>query len=771
FWGCALRGAVVVPMDAGAAPGFARRVAEQIEARLAVCSRAQASPLPSGCTLVLEDLSQAVARHAPAPFPASELQRRDTLEILFTSGTTDEPKGVVLTHGNVLANLELFESEIAKHRLYARLVHPIRFLNLVPLSHVFGQFMGAFVPPLVGGTVVFQESLNPAAVLRTLKRERITALVAVPRLLSSLKNKIESDLEAEGRLDWLRAQVEAAQGERFYRRAWRFRRIRRRLGWKFWAVVVGGAALDAETETFWRRLGVLVIQGYGLTESASLLSVNHPRRVVKGSVGRLLPGREFKLAEDGEILVRGENIAAGYFQAGALTAVEGADGWFHTGDLGALDAEGNLYFKGRKKHVIVTPEGMNVHPEDLEAALRAQPEVRDCAVVPLARDGNAEPCAALLLREGAQAAAVVERANRALAGYQKIRRWFLWPEEDFPRTATLKPRLNVIQQVARAQVQEHRAAAAPAGSLAEVIERVTGRTPPPLSASARLESDLNLSSLERVELMSALEDRYQVELDETQFTSATKLGELEALLRRPGGQATDYVYPRWSQRWPVSWLRVAAYYGLAWPATLLLARPRIRGRENLRGVSGPLLVISNHVTWLDPGLVLFALPLRLRHRLAIAMEGERLRRFRRPPSDWPLPKRALYRLAYLVVVGLYNAFPLPQQSGFRRSFAHAGEAVDRGSSVLVFPEGERTPDGRLQPFRAGIGLLATNLGIPVVPVRIDGLFELKKSKKRVAQPGAIQISIGVPQRFQPGADPAAIARELWQQLASLTEPG
>ncbi len=161
-----------------------------------------------------------------------------------------------------------------------------------------------------------------------------------------------------------------AQGKHFLRRWWIFRRIRRQFGWKFWAFISGGATLDRTTEEFWDRLGYAVIQGYGLTETTSLISVNHPFRLGKGSIGKILKGREVKLAEDGEILVRGGGVAAGYWDGNALQPVGDQQGWYRTGDIGELDAAGNLYFKGRKKEVIVTAAGMNIYPEDLEAALR-----------------------------------------------------------------------------------------------------------------------------------------------------------------------------------------------------------------------------------------------------------------------------------------------------------------------------------------------------------------------------------------------------------------
>ncbi|MDP9267374.1 MAG: AMP-binding protein [Acidobacteriota bacterium] len=790
FVGCVLRGAVVVPMDKVATPDFVRRVAEQVDAKLVISSRELPEidvdlPRVTLPRIILEDLAEVVAEFSAESYSPPPLSRADTLEIVFTSGTTADPKGVVISHGNVLANLEPLAREIAKYSKWERWFHPIRFLNLLPLSHVFGQFLGVFVPQLIGGTVLFQDTLNPTEVLQTVRKERVSVVVAVPRMLQSLADKIERDVEAEGKSAWLRRAFERGKEQKFLRRWLTFRRIHRKLGWKFWAFISGGAALDAETEEFWRRLGYAVIQGYGLTETTSLISVNHPFKLAKGAIGKVLPGRELKLADDGEILVRGENLAAGYWQGKQFTPVlQGEDsrsedaGWFRTGDVGALDAEGNLFFKGRKKNVIVTPAGMNVFPDDLEGALRRQPEVRDCVVIGLERGGNAEPCAVLLLGHG-EAAEVVKRANGSLAEYQQMHSWYVWPEQDFPRTSTQKPRTNLIAAQAQAGLLKtyepaaasDKATAPEQGALAELIAHITGRPVASFSGAlgknAKLEGDLNLSSLDRVELMSAIEDRYQLDLNESGFAAATTVGELEKMLREQpafGSTAarTDYEYPRWAQRWPFTWIRPIIYYLLTWPATMLMNKPKVIGRENLRELRGPALVISNHVAYLDVGFILYALPPRLRNRLATAMEGEQLRVMRHPGADVPAWRRPLKKLSYFLTIALFNVFPLPKTTGFREAFAYAGESADRGYSVLIFPEGVRTTTGEMAKFRSGIGLLANRLGLPIIPMRIEDLFPLKVRKQRFARPGTIKVRIGKPVRFPPGTDPEQIAKDLQQ---------
>ena len=799
FWGCLLRGAVVVPIDDGATLKFAKDVARETSAKLVIASRGKPA-LAAILALNLEDLPDrsrepctgAIQDDPHGPRPAiyqsladEPITRNHVAQILFTSGTTAEPRGVVLTHGNFLANLEPLERGIAPYRKYERWLHPLCFVTLVPLSHVFGQFMALFVPPLLGAAVVFEPSPNASEVIRTVKRERATALITVPHMLDLLRNGILRDLAARDEAEWFSRTFAAANGQKFLRRAWMFRRIHRRLGWKFWAFISGGAALTAETEEFFKRLGYAVVQGYGMTETASLISLNHPFRAAQGSIGKVLPGREFRLAEDGEILVRGENVASGYWQKGSLqesSAAEGNGGWLRTGDIGELDAQGNLRFRGRKKSVIVTPAGLNVYPEDLETALRKQLAVRDAVVIPLDRNGNAEPFAALLLCDGEEAAArlAIEAANNSLAEYQRIRHWIIWPEPDFPRTPTGKPKLAAIAAVAT-----EFSGAPQSGQPANVArtdggERLSSESTDTVSnivaslamhdGAQGLERHLNLSSLDRVELMSALERRYQTELNETAFANAKTISDVQRLLQDPATRRTEYAYPRWAQREPVRWLRLAVYYALVWPATQILAHPKIVGRDHLKNVRGPILVICNHVTRrADIGLVLAALPPRFRNRLATAIGGETLQSMRQPPGEWFFARRWTYQLGYWLVIALFNVFPLPRFSGFRESFRYAGESVDRGYSLLVFPEGEATKSetGEMQPFHPGIGLLAQNLRVPIVPMRMDGVWQMKREGRRLARMGEITMRIGAPITFAPATSPDEIARRLESVVRNL----
>jgi long-chain acyl-CoA synthetase len=766
FWAILLRGAVAVPMDSGANLEFVHRTVQEANIKLILRDRAQpelSNVLPS---MVINDFHDLVAGPAQppdaAPDPGGASTRSTVAEILFTSGTTSNPRGVVLTHGNFLANLEPLEKGIEEYRRYARWFHPLRFVSLVPLSHVFGQFMSVFVPPLLGATVVFENSQQPQEILRTIQRERATTLIAVPRMLDAVCNTLGQEIDSRGWRNWFDSAYAAAQGESFLRRVWRFRRLHRHLGWKFWAFISGGASLSPQTEEFFKRIGYAVVQGYGMTETASLISLNHPFKAAEGSVGKILPGREFRLADDGEIMVRGENVSAGYWEKGVFRSASGInDGWLRTGDLGELDAAGNLRFRGRKKNVIVTPAGLNIYPEDLEAALRKQSSLRDVAVIPIEIKGHAEPCAILLMapsKTTSDASDSVEAANAALADYQRVRRWFVWPDPDFPRTNTGKPRLAPLREQARQRFHSSSVSAAdPAFASTDLLASV----PDALQ---------NLSSLDRVELLSKLELRYNVELNETQFVNAKTVADLRQLLAQPAARRSDYAYPRWTQLAYVRWLRLLVYYALTWPATLVLGHPKIIGRENLASLSGPVLFVSNHITRrADMGLILFALPARFRHRLATAMGGETLREFRHPPAEWFFAKRWLFQLNYFLVVSLFNVFPLPQLSGFRESFRFAGDSVDRGYSLLVFPEGviNDRDSPAMATFQSGIGLLAENLGVPIVPLRLDDIWQMKREHRRLARLGELTVHIGSPVTFPPETPPGEIAARLQILVQSL----
>jgi long-chain acyl-CoA synthetase len=803
FFGCLMRGVIVVPLDAAGSSEFADRVVKDVSPKLIVGDR---SMLRSVATEVPRLLLSEVKSQLPAEpsFAVSDAVNEQTpFQIIFTSGTTSEPKGIVHTHRNVLASLQPIENEIAKYRKYERWVHPLRFLHSLPLSHVFGQFMGLWVPPLLAAELHFGEQLEPARMTELIRRERISVLVAVPRVLQLLRTHLL------GRFGSLAQELEQAKGLSIWKRWWQFRQVHRALGWKFWAVISGGATLPAELEGFWNRLGFALIQGYGMTETAALVTLNHPFRIGPGTIGKALPGREVRISDEGEILVRGDMLARSTWQGGAMRPRESE--WLATGDLAAENESGELRFLGRKGDVIVTGAGMNVHPADLEEAMRKQPGVRGCVVVPCETAGGAEPVAAVLF-SGSDAAlqAAAAQANRGLAEYQQIRRVLKWPELQFPYTSSGKLLRRKVAQWACGTIasrqQGRRQTAVPGrDALVNMIAEVTGERISGEDDRLRLSEDLHLDSLGRVQLQSVLEQRLGLDLEDDAIAAVETLGDLRVMVENEAGavllpaaatamdglpvvaqsaevqsgrsphqdamkaresSTSEHLYPRWPWAWPMSAIRVAFLEVVMRPVVWLLAAPRVV-RVTGELPQGPLLIIANHVTAYDGALILYALPASLRRKMAIAMSGEMLLDLRRGRNQDNALLNLLAPLAYGLLTALFNVFPLPRLRGFRRTFAHAGEAMDRGYSVMIFPEGHRSHDGKLQPFRPGIGLLAQESHVPVLPVALIGLGELRAAKARWFRSGQLEVRVGEVVPVDDEAEPADLTARFEESIRRL----
>ncbi len=425
FWGCLLAGIVVVPVDYRASPEFLARVTRIVAARLVLVGQdVPSTPVGDGTQvwklheLRLEGRARwaaglgKYARRCGGSIPARRLiiGRDDVAEIIFTSGATADPKGVVITHRNILANIVPVEREVIKYRRWGRPFFPLRFLNLLPLSHMFGQAMATFIPPMLPGTVVFMRGYNPADIVAQIKMRRVSVLVSVPKILDVLRQHVLRVAPHPDLSDDQRAASPTRQALPRAAVAAPAHAHRLCSGSKFWSFVVGAAPLESELEAFWSAIGFVVVQGYGLTETAPIVTLNHPFGTKKGSVGKAIDGVEVKIAADGEIMVRGENVTNGYFNAADETARAFQDGWFHTGDIGEIAPDGQLFIRGRKKEMIVTPEGLNVFPEDVERVLNHVPGVRDAAVVGVTHRVAEERVHAVLVLEWTRPGR--ERASR-----------------------------------------------------------------------------------------------------------------------------------------------------------------------------------------------------------------------------------------------------------------------------------------------------------------------------------------------------------------------
>jgi long-chain acyl-CoA synthetase len=772
FFGCILLGVIAVPIDVGGAQSFAQRVFREVTPKLVTGGREQLALLEAEAPMIAFEDFHEILRLPPIERPIVVPAESDPVQIIFTSGTTGDPKGVVHTHRNILASLRPIEREMQKYLKYERIFHPLRFLHTLPLSHVFGQFMGIWIPALLAAEVHFESRLIPGDLVETIRQERISVLATVPRVLEIL------DRYLTDRFADLEARTKTAESLPAWRRWWIFRDVHRALGFKFWAVVCGGATLPAHIEHFWRTLGLVVVQGYGMTETAALVSLNHPFHPAQGSIGKVLPGREIRLTEEGEILVRGETVSKATWEQGRLQS--STSDWLATGDLATMDEAGNLNFRGRKKEVIVTASGLNIYPDDLEAALLRQPAIRAAAVVEATGSHGGEPLAALVLRTPGDPAAAVHAANRELADYQHIRRWVVWADPDLPRTSTGKIMHSAVAATLRSMTREDGTAARfprpfRGGTLASLIQRITGEDIAELPDTAFLSEDLHLDSLGRVELQSALENQLGQRLDDTAYQQIRTLGELRGITAQasPGSTAgtqprEENIYPLWPWSGPVNLIRILFIETVMRPLVALLAKPRVV-RNLDEDLSSPVLMVANHVTAFDVPLILYALPRRARHRVAVAMAAGMLQDLRHARRQGNLFLNLLGPIQYFLATALFNVFPLPQEGDFRKGFAHAGRAMDEGFDVLVFPEGRRTPDGLLHPFQGGAGILWKELRTKALPVYLGGLGEIKARALGWFRSGRISVRIGRPLMVDTTLQAANATRVLQQAVRQLGE--
>ena len=737
FFGCLRAGVIAVPLDLRSAPDYVERVVSRITPKLAFTSRYTPKDdvslgLPE---VTFEDLESEIY-DLPEPEDVG-IEPDDLAEIMFTSGTTGDPKGVMLTHRNLTANIEGITQYITCNT-------SSRLLSILPLSHMYEQMGGLLTVLNFGASVTYPTSRQPTVLARTMRERQITTMLLVPQGLELLMNGIEREVRRQGKAALWSKLLKVAERTPYPLRRRLFGRVHKQFGGKLDFIVSGGAALDPELGRKWELLGVKIVQGYGATEAAPVISNHtlHERR--PDSTGRPLPNVEVRISDDGEILARGDSISPGYWNAPEQTAAAFDGDWYRTGDLGFFDDEGYLHIRGRMKDMIVLPSGQNVYPDDIQAVLNRHPNVTDSAVVGLQHGSSVEVHAALILDGADDAELIVAWANGQLAEQQRVRGHTIWPDEDFPRTHTLKVKKPQLIEMLEGGVQSD-APSSPSRSssprdgsreLEDIIAEVAVLDAAHIAPDMTLGDDLNLDSLGRVEMLSAIETDLGVYLDESQIGPDTTVSQVQSILEEGANNPPVTEFPDWGMDW---WCRMARGFiqrGLMFPILKLPYGLRVIGRENLRDLDGPVLFASNHSLGLDNPLIIEAIPPQLRRRLAIAGAA----RLWRNPVFWVLNPL------------LGNGFPLAQDGAIRPSLENMGKIIDNGWSVLIYPEGELTIGGPIKSFMNGTGLVAVEGRMPVVPMRLH--INRLGSPKRfpIFKRGSVEIRFGQPLEFSPGTD-------------------
>ena len=761
--GAMWQGVVVVPVDDDHSESFTAMVAEAANARLIIHEAHHSVPSFVPDSLLIGDLNAMRPTEPVAPTPAS-ISPGDTAAIVFTSGTVSKPRGIVLTHHNILSQLTRFHG-------WRRLIRfvPIRMLGIAPLSHVQGLVGDICVPLSLGLTVLYVQSLNVAQLIRTIRIYKITVLVTVPRVVRVLTRAIQelpSDVPGQS----IGARARAIRS-RAYRRHVMFNQLNRILGTRFWVIIVGGATFSTEDEVFWQSTGRFVVQGYGLTETTGIATVARPFLRPVGSMGRLPSDGSMIVSPSGELLIRGETVASEYIDGEARRPLL-EDGYLHTGDLVRTDEHGELYFLGRRADTIVTAEGFNVFAPEVESVLQEQAGVTDALVCARKPEGHEQVHAVLVLRPGVAPEDVVKAANRQLERHQTIKSWSLWPGDELPRGGLQKVKRHEVLEALDGQgvvvSTPRQAASAPAPSVERALALI-GDSARVSDQNLALTDDLGLSSLDMVELVARIEQQRGVPLDHLAVRMDSTIGDLRQALDTAQSSSHDRV-----SSYAVDWR--SNFFGrtIQFLVRLLLIDTWFRmahrvvcvGAENLEQLRPPFVIAAApHRHWLDVFAISCAAPTWLRPQLLAITNYE----FDHHRKLGVVRRWLLAFLRRFLVPAVFPFVIVPPFGRTREGLFETARMMDRGYVPMTFPKGFHFGEVDATRHDSGVTRLAMEFGAAVVPVWIVGNDELH-GRSWFGRP-KIVISIGRPIRAIPEQSPENFVRLVergFEQLAEAT---
>jgi long-chain acyl-CoA synthetase len=722
----------------------------------------------------------------PAPAAADDLA-----SLLYTSGTTADPKGVMLTHAN-------FQGEVEAVFNWVDLGPADALLGVLPMFHVLAQMANLLLPLVKGSRVVYLETLNTTELLRALQERNITAFAVVPQFFYLIRDRIFQEIEKRGAVTQrvFRSLVTLNRGLRrvgLNAGPVLFKKVHETLGKKMRYLVTGGSRFDPEIARDFHDLGIDVLQAYGLTETTAAVFANSPSNNVIGSVGKAMKGVEGKIvdpqpAEDGgpatgEVALRGAVVMKGYWNRPDATAAVLREGWFHTGDLGYFDSHGNLFLTGRKKEVIVLSNGKNIYPEEVEAHYLKSPYIKELAVMGLEGkpgEGGDRLHAvivpnfdALRQKKIVNAKEVIrydiESLSQQIASTKRIGSYEIW-QEDLPRTTTRKIKRFEMEKRVKANQSNAKAGRAnddselpvdrplTAGESAWIdqsdvqralqIIREASRTPPATIRPAHnLELDLGLDSMQRVELLSQIEERLGGDVEESQLAEIYTVQDLvDAVMKSAasgaGGPGTRTTFAGWKAILAedpdaaavISLVRPQPASATFWYLVSRLIQVislerfslRVSGIEKLPK-SGAYIISSNHQSYIDPLILASKLPPQVFDRVfavgtsEIFGEGFMLRLAR--------------SLRVVVVDPDANLIPAMRAGAF---------GLRQGRPLILYPEGERSIDGTPKTFKKGAAILSIHMQVPIVPVAIDGFYEVWPRNKPFQGFKPLKIVIGDP---------------------------
>jgi len=762
-------GCVAVPVDSELGAGEGLNIIRSAGAAVVLGSERTLARLEAGGVSEAKTISfdsedfRVMTEHDPAGFSVADASPDDLASIIYTSGTTGKPKGVMLTHRNFCSDAEgVKETGI--------ITSDDNVLGILPLHHTYA-FMCTFVLPFqLGATITQPASLKGPDLAHAIRDAEVTIMIGVPQLLELFYQSIKRNIDGMPFLKRLMAVTMLDMGkffrERFDLNLGRllFRTVHRRFGKQFRFMTSGGARLDPGIMKGLEAVGFTVLEGYGLTETSPVVTFNPPSKRKAGSAGRVLEGAEIRIegkgddGREGEILIRGDMVMKGYYEMPEETEKVLKEGWFSSGDLGYMDDEGYVFITGRKKEVIVLSSGKNIYPEEVEKQYLRIPLIQEIGIfekddalhaIIVPDFEHAKRMKIANLREALKWD--IHGISIKLPSYNRIRGFALY-SEPLPRTRLGKLRRFQLSGLAlRAQEGKHDQGPknAELDPDAEKVIKTIGAflaEPSIVVLGDNLELDLGMDSLKRIELVVELEKTFEISLPETFMVDIQTVSDIvkkidqlkkegsplkkegpprtltDALFKEPSPEAVREIgleggiISNTIARVILFFVRIAAR---------IYFRTEVKGARNIP--ESPFIMVANHSSYLDSFLIACSVPFSTFKRLFFQGAQEYF-------QGWLL--RCFARLAHVI--------PIDPDSYMMSALSLSAHVLRNGRSLFIFPEGGRSVDGKVMPFRKGIGILSAEIGIPVVPVRLRGTFESMPRGKAVPGMRKVTIMIGAP---------------------------
>jgi long-chain acyl-CoA synthetase len=729
FYSVWKKGGVVIPVDYMATAAEVAYILSDSEPTIIFCSSGtvetmQKAMAASGSTARLiimdeqEDAECSVFREHGLP----EYHPDDTAVIIYTSGTTGSPKGVMLSYRNIIVNVDAVSKHIPIYNSDSRV------LVLLPLHHVFPLVGTMIIPLYLGGMMAMSPGMASEDIINTLQADKVTILIGVPRLYAAIRKGIVDKINQSAVALFLFRLANKINSKKFSKTV--FKSVHQKFGGALETLVAGGAALDVEVGNDFKTLGFEVLEGYGMTEAAPMITFTRPGRVRIGSPGECMPEMQIRII-DGEIVAKGPNIMKGYYKNPEATDEVLKNGWLYTGDLGHMDKDGFLFITGRKKEIIVLSSGKNVNPVELENKLLEFPLVKDCGVF-----FDNDQLQVIILPDPAGLRAypgrdaedvlrweVIEPFNRSVSASKKIMRIHL-TDHELPRTRLEKLQhhklVDLVQKQSIAQVSQPVFDNTEYAMIARFIEKEKGQRVLP---SYHLEMDLGMDSLDKLGFQAWLQQTFGIDLPPQKMAEFTCLAQLaqwvgdhKIRMEEADIHWNDILQEKLNLRLPSTWRIGSLAFRLSRHFFRLYFRFSSSGVDHIP--EGPCIIAPNHQSFFD-GLF-----------VASGMKITQIRKTYFYAKEQHFRNKILKYLAAknnIIVVNL--------NLDLKQSIQTVAEVLRQNKNVIIFPEGTRTLNGEPGHFKKAFAIMACELNVPIVPVVIDGAFKALPKGSRLPRLG------------------------------------